>query len=90
MLPKNTVSIFVTVFKYSFNRKEVSHHELINFLLLTHLLDFPASFDRRRNVKNTGKHSKFSIGTGAEVIGNMLIAFKSYYENIEIIPWTPE
>ncbi len=42
------------------------------------------------NVKNTGKHSKFSIGTGAEVIGNMLIAFKPYYENIEIIPWTPE
>ena len=42
------------------------------------------------DVKNTGKHSKFSIGTGAEVIGNMLIAFKSYYENIEIIPWTPE
>ena len=42
------------------------------------------------NVNNTGKHSKISIGTGAEVIGNMLIAFKSYYENIEIIPWTPE
>ena len=42
------------------------------------------------DVNNTGKHSKISIGTGAEVIGNMLIAFKPYYENIEIIPWTPE
>lgn len=42
------------------------------------------------DVNHTGKHSRISIGTGAEVIGNMLIAFKSYYENIEIIPWTPE
>ena len=34
------------------------------------------------NVISTGKHSNFSIGTGAEAFGNMMIGLKSYMEDI--------